>query len=215
GGPTRPGGPSAHWPPRHGPAATGRSRVDEVIDAVGLREVAGRPAGKFSLGMAQRLGIAAALLGDPATVVLDEPVNGLDVEGIRWIRGMLSELAAQGKTVFVSSHLMSEIAQTATHLIVIGRGRMIANTNIDEFMKQAAPTSVRVRSSDPDVLARQLSGPGVTVTQAADGALMITGASAAQVGAVAGAAGITVFELATEQASLEDVFVGLTQDAVD
>ncbi|HKR68268.1 MAG TPA: ATP-binding cassette domain-containing protein [Streptosporangiaceae bacterium] len=192
-----------------------KSRVDEVIDAVGLRSVAKRRAGKFSLGMSQRLGIAAALLGDPATVVLDEPVNGLDVEGIRWIRGLLSELAAQGKTVFVSSHLMSEIAQTATHLIVIGRGQMIANTSIDDFMQQAAPTSVRVRSSDSDVLARQLRGPGVTVTQAADGALTITGASAAQVGAVAGAAGITVFELATEQASLEDVFVGLTQDAVD
>jgi ABC-2 type transport system ATP-binding protein len=192
-----------------------KSRVDEVIDAVGLRSVAKRRAGKFSLGMSQRLGIAAALVGDPATVVLDEPVNGLDVEGIRWIRGLLSELAAQGKTVFVSSHLMSEIAQTATHLIVIGRGQMIANTSIDDFMQQAAPTSVRVRSSDSDVLARQLRGPGVTVTQAADGALTITGASAAQVGAVAGAAGITVFELATEQASLEDVFVGLTQDAVD
>ncbi|MGN6678243.1 MAG: ABC transporter ATP-binding protein [Streptosporangiaceae bacterium] len=192
-----------------------KSRVDEVIDAVGLRSVAKRRAGKFSLGMSQRLGIAAALLGDPATVVLDEPVNGLDVEGIRWIRGLLSELAAQGKTVFVSSHLMSEIAQTATHLIVIGRGQMIANTSIDDFMDQAAPTSVRVRSSDSDVLARQLRGPGVTVTQAADGALTITGASAAQVGAAAGAAGITVFELATEQASLEDVFVGITQDAVD
>jgi ABC-2 type transport system ATP-binding protein len=192
-----------------------KSRVDEVIDAVGLGSVASRRAGKFSLGMSQRLGIAAALLGDPATVVLDEPVNGLDVEGIRWIRGMLAELAAQGKTVFVSSHLMSEIAQTATHLIIIGRGRLIADTGIDEFMAQAAPSSVRIRSSDPDTLARQLRAPGVTVTPAADGALTIAGASAAQVGAIAGAAGITVFELATEQASLEDVFVGLTQDAVE
>jgi ABC-2 type transport system ATP-binding protein len=192
-----------------------KSRVDDVIDAVGLRSVANRRAGKFSLGMSQRLGIAAVLLGDPATVVLDEPVNGLDVEGIRWIRGMLSELAAQGKTVFVSSHLMSEIAQTATHLIVIGRGQLIADTSMDEFMAQAAPSSVRVRSSDPDALARQLRAPGVTVTPAAGGALTITGASAAQVGAVAAAAGITVFELATEQASLEDVFVGLTQDAAE
>jgi ABC-2 type transport system ATP-binding protein len=192
-----------------------KSRVDDVIDAVGLRSVANRRAGKFSLGMSQRLGIAAALLGDPATVVLDEPVNGLDVEGIRWIRGMLSELAAQGKTVFVSSHLMSEIAQTATHLIVIGRGQLIADTSMDEFMAQAAPSSVRVRSSDSDSLARQLRAPGVTVTPAADGALSITGVSTAQVGAVAAAAGITVFELATEQASLEDVFVGLTQDAVE
>ncbi len=192
-----------------------KSRVDEVIDAVGLRSVAGRRAGKFSLGMSQRLGIAAALLGDPATIVLDEPVNGLDVEGIRWIRGILQELAAQGKTVFVSSHLMSEIAQTASHLIVIGRGRLIADTSMDEFMAEAAPSSVRVRSGDPDALARLLRAPGVTVAQAADGALIVTGAAAAQVGAVAGAAGITVLELATEQASLEDVFVGLTQDAVE
>jgi ABC-2 type transport system ATP-binding protein len=192
-----------------------KSRVDEIIDAVGLRSVAGRRAGKFSLGMSQRLGIAAALLGDPATVVLDEPVNGLDVEGIRWIRGLLAELAAQGKTVFVSSHLMSEIAQTATHLIVIGRGRLIADTGIDEFMAKAAPSSVRVRSTDQAALARMLRAPGVTVTEAADGALTVTGAPAAQVGAVAGAVGITVLELATEQASLEDVFVGLTQDAVE
>jgi ABC-2 type transport system ATP-binding protein len=192
-----------------------KSRVDEVIDAVGLRSVAGRRAGKFSLGMSQRLGIAAALLGEPATIVLDEPVNGLDVEGIRWIRGILQDLAAQGKTVFVSSHLMSEIAQTATHLIVIGRGRLIADTGMDEFMTQAAPSAVRVRSTDPVALARMLRAPGVTVTEAADGALTVTGASTAQVGAVAGAAGITVLELATEQASLEDVFVGLTQDAVE
>ncbi len=192
-----------------------RSRVDEVIDAVGLGSVAGRPAGKFSLGMSQRLGIAAALLGDPATVVLDEPVNGLDVEGIRWIRGLLADLAAQGKTVFVSSHLMSEIAQTATHLIVIGRGKLIADTGMAEFMAAAAPAAVRVRSSDQPTLARLLRAPGVTVTPAADGALTVTGLPAAQVGAMAGAAGITVLELAAEQASLEDVFVGLTQDAVE
>jgi ABC-2 type transport system ATP-binding protein len=192
-----------------------KSRVDEVIDAVGLRSVSRRRAGKFSLGMSQRLGIAAALLGDPATVVLDEPVNGLDVEGIRWIRGMLQDLAAEGKTVFVSSHLMSEIAQTATHLIVIGRGQLIADTSMNEFMATAGPKAVRVRSSDSDALARMLRAPGVNVTRAADGALTVSGASAAQVGAVAGAAGITVLELATEQASLEDVFVGLTQDAVE
>ena len=192
-----------------------KARVDDVIDAVGLRSVSGRRAGKFSLGMSQRLGIAAALLGDPATVVLDEPVNGLDVEGIRWIRGMLHDLAAEGKTVFVSSHLMSEIAQTATQLILIGRGQLIADTSMDEFMATAAPTAVRVRSSDQDALARMLPAPGVTVTRAADGALTVRGASAGQVGAVAAAAGITVLELATEQASLEDVFVDLTQDAVE
>ena len=192
-----------------------RSRVDEVIDAVGLHAAAGRPAGRFSLGMAQRLGIAAALLGDPATVVLDEPVNGLDVEGIRWIRALLQDLAAQGKTVFVSSHLMSEIAQTATHLIVIGRGRLIADTSVAEFIASAAPTAVRVRSSDPETLTRLLASPDVTVTAASDGALIVTGLSARQVGAAASAAGITVLELATEQASLEDAFVDLTQDAVE
>jgi ABC-2 type transport system ATP-binding protein len=192
-----------------------RSRVDEVIDAVGLGAAANRRAGKFSLGMSQRLGIAAALLGDPATVVLDEPVNGLDVEGIRWMRGMLRDLAGQGKTVFVSSHLMSEIAQTATQLIVIGRGKLIADTSMAQFMATVAPTTVRVRSSDQDTLGRLLHAPGVTVAPTTDGALTVTGLPAAQVGAVAGAAGITVLELATEQASLEDVFVGLTQDAVD
>src|SRR5262249_28191252 len=158
---------------------------------------------------------AAPLVGDPAAVVVDEPVNGLDVEGIRWIRSMLQELAAQGKTVFVSSHLMSEIAQTAAHLIVIGRGRLIADTSMDEFMAAAAPTAVRVRSSDQDTLARPLAARDLTVAYADDGALIVSGGSAGEVGAVAGAAGITVFELTTEQASLEDVFVGLTQDAVD
>jgi len=193
----------------------GKARVDEVIDAVGLRSASKRRAGKFSLGMSQRLGVAAALLGDPATVVLDEPVNGLDVEGIRWIRGMLRELAADGKTILVSSHLMSEITQTATHLIVIGRGRLIADTSIDEFMATAAPTAVRVRSSDQETLARLLRRPEVTITRTDDDALTVRGMSAGQVGAEAGAAGITVLELATEQASLEDVFVALTQDAVE
>jgi ABC-2 type transport system ATP-binding protein len=192
-----------------------RSRVDEVIDAVGLREVAGRPAGKFSLGMGQRLGIATALLGDPATVVLDEPVNGLDVEGIRWIRAMLQDLAAQGKTVFVSSHLMSEIAQTATHLIVIGRGRLIADTSVAEFIASAAPPAVRVRSSDQTTLAGLLRSPDVTVTPADSGALAVTGLSAAQIGAAAATAGITVLELSAVEASLEDAFVDLTQDAVE
>jgi len=192
-----------------------RSRVDEVIDAVGLRSVAGKRAGKFSLGMSQRLGIAAALLGDPATVVLDEPINGLDVEGIRWIRGMLADLAARGKTVFVSSHLMSEIAQTATHLIVIGRGKLIADTAMADFMAEAAPIAVRVRSSDQDRLASLLRSPVVTVAPADGGAMIVTGLPTDQVGAVAAAAGITVLELATEHASLEDVFVGLTHDAVD
>ena len=192
-----------------------RSRVDEVINAVGLRSVAGRPAGKFSLGMAQRLGIAAALLGDPATVVLDEPVNGLDVEGIRWMRGMLTELAAQGKTVFVSSHLMSEIAQTATRLIVIGKGRLIADTSVAEFIASAAPASVRVRSSDQRGLATLLRSPDVTVSFADDGALLVSGLLAERIGAIAAAAGIAVAELSTVETSLEDAFVDLTKDAVE
>jgi ABC-2 type transport system ATP-binding protein len=194
-----------------------RSRVDELIDVAGLREVAGRGAGKFSLGMSQRLGIAAALLGDPATVVLDEPVNGLDVEGIRWIRALLADLAARGKTVFVSSHLMSEIAQTATHLIVIGRGRLIADTSVAEFIAAAAPATerVRVRSSDQGALARLLGSPEVRIEAADDGALIVSGLPAARIGAAASAAGITVLELATEQASLEDAFVDLTSDAVE
>ena len=167
--------------------------------------------------MSQRLGVGAALLGDPAVVVLDEPVNGLDVEGIRWIRGLLAELAARGKTVFVSSHLMSEIAQTATHLIVIGRGRLIADTSVPEFIAAAAPAAarVRVRSSDQDALAGLLSSPDVTITAAGDGALIVSGLSAGQIGATASTAGITVLELTTEQASLEDAFVDMTQDAVE
>ena len=165
--------------------------------------------------MAQRLGIAAALLGDPATVVLDEPVNGLDVEGIRWMRGMLGELAAHGKTVFVSSHLMSEIAQTATHLIVIGKGRLIADTSVAEFIASAAPASVRVRSSDQQALAGWLRSPDVTVSVADDGALLVSGLAAGQIGAAAAAAGITVLELSTVETSLEDAFVDLTKDAVE
>ena len=165
--------------------------------------------------MAQRLGIAAALLGDPATVVLDEPVNGLDVEGIRWMRGMLTELAAQGKTVFVSSHLMSEIAQTATRLIVIGKGRLIADTSVADFIASAAPASVRVRSSDQRALATLLRSPDVTVSFADDGALLVSGLLAERIGAIAAAAGIAVAELSTVETSLEDAFVDLTKDAVE
>jgi ABC-2 type transport system ATP-binding protein len=192
-----------------------RRRVREVIEATGLGEAASRRAGKFSLGMSQRLGIAAALLGDPATVVLDEPVNGLDVDGIRWIRGLLRDLAAQGKTVFVSSHLMSEIAQTASHVIVIGRGRLIADTTVADLLAAAPAAAVRVRSTDQAALARLLAAPGVTVTAAEDGALTVAGVAAGQIGAAAAAAGITILELAAEQASLEDVFVHLTRDAVE
>jgi ABC-2 type transport system ATP-binding protein len=193
----------------------GRSRVDEVIDAVGLREVARRRAGGFSLGMGQRLGIAVALLGDPHTVILDEPINGLDTEGIRWIRSLLRGLAAQGKTVFVSSHLMNEMALTAQHLIVIGRGRLIADTGVKEFIAGAEGDTVRVRSTDPDALAALLRPRAAEVSRDRDGALTVSGLSTDQIGRAAGAAGITLLELTERRASLEEAFIDMTRDAVE
>jgi ABC-2 type transport system ATP-binding protein len=192
-----------------------RSRVDEVVEAVGLESVARRRAGGFSLGMGQRLGIAAALLGDPRAVILDEPVNGLDTEGIRWIRSLLRSLAAEGRTVFVSSHLMSEMALTAQHLVVIGRGRLIADTGTEEFIARAAPGVVRARSTDPDALADLLRSRDVAVSANGDGALAVSGVSTDQVGRLAGAAGITLLELTAQQASLEEAFVDMTRDAVE
>jgi ABC-2 type transport system ATP-binding protein len=192
-----------------------RRRVEEVIDAVGLREVARRRAGGFSLGMGQRLGIAAAMLGDPHTVILDEPVNGLDTEGIRWIRSLLRALAADGKTVFVSSHLMSEMALTAQHLIVIGRGKLIADTGMEEFIAAAARDAVRVRSTDPDALAALLHPQAAAVSRDRDGALTVSGLSTDQVGRVAGAAGITLLELTRQRASLEEAFIDMTRGAVE
>ena len=202
-----------------------RRRVDEVIDAVGLREVARRRAGGFSLGMSQRLGIAAALLGDPAAVVLDEPVNGLDPEGIRWIRSLLQGLAAEGRTVFISSHLLSEMSLTAQRLVVIGRGRLIADTGVAEFLAGAAPAGVLVRGTDPVALAALLGTldaaatdavtAAVTVVARSDGALEVTGLSADRIGAAAIAAGITLLELTARQPSLEDAFVELTSGAVE
>jgi ABC-2 type transport system ATP-binding protein len=192
-----------------------RSRVDEVVEAVGLASVARKRAGGFSLGMGQRLGIAAALLGDPRTVILDEPVNGLDTEGIRWIRSLLRELAAEGRTVFVSSHLMSEMALTAQHLIIIGKGRLIADTGMDQFIAGTAPSLVRVRSTDPAALETLLRSRDVAVSGADDGALAVSGLSTDQVGRLAGAAGITLLELTAQQASLEEAFIELTRDAVE
>jgi ABC-2 type transport system ATP-binding protein len=189
--------------------------VEEVVELVGLGEVVRRRAGRFSLGMGQRLGIAAALLGDPRTVILDEPVNGLDTEGIRWIRSLLRGLAAEGRTVFVSSHLMSEMAMTAQHLIVIGRGRLIADTSMEAFIASAAPAVVRVRSTDPAALASLLRARELAVSDAGDGALAVPGLTTDQVGRLAGAAGITLLELTTQQPSLEDAFVDLTRDAVE
>ena len=191
-----------------------RSRVDEVIEAVGLAGAARRRAGKFSLGMGQRLGIATALLGDPRTVILDEPLNGLDTEGIRWVRALLRSLAAEGRTVFVSSHLMNEMAITAEHLVVIGRGRLIADIGTAEFIRNRGRSVVRVRTTDPDALAARLAGPDVEVTSDQAG-LTVSGLTTDQIGRAAGAAGITLLELTAEQASLEEAFIDLTRDAAE
>jgi ABC-2 type transport system ATP-binding protein len=196
-------------------AGISRARVDEVVDMVGLREVARKRVGGFSLGMGQRLGIASALLGDPHTLILDEPVNGLDPDGIRWIRNLLKSLAAEGRTVFVSSHLMSEMAQTAQHLIVIGRGRLIADTSMGEFIASASHNFVRVRTTDSHKLASVLAGRDVKVVAAPGDALEVTGLSTDQIGLAAGRAGITLLELAAQQTSLEEAFMDLTKDDVE
>jgi ABC-2 type transport system ATP-binding protein len=192
-----------------------RSRVTELIDLVGLHDVAGKRAGTFSLGMGQRLGIAAALLGDPSTLILDEPVNGLDPEGIHWIRNLLRSLAAEGRTVFVSSHLMSEMALTADHLIVIGRGRMIADIGVEEFVRKASGTVVHVRSPQPERLRELLAAPEVTITELAAGLLEITGATAERIGETAAANEIVLHELSPQQASLEEAFMELTREDVE
>ncbi|SCF03351.1 ATP-binding cassette domain-containing protein [Micromonospora chokoriensis] len=192
-----------------------RSRVDEVIEAVGLAGVARRRAGTFSLGMGQRLGIATAMLGDPHTVILDEPLNGLDTDGIRWVRALLQGLAAEGRTVFVSSHLMSEMALTAQHLVVIGRGRLIADTSVAELVRAGSRSVVRVRTTHPDALAARLSGPDTEVSFDRDNTLTVSGLTTDQIGTAAGAAGITLLELTAQQASLEEVFIDLTRDAVE
>jgi ABC-2 type transport system ATP-binding protein len=193
-----------------------RSRVDEVIDLVGLSEVARKRAGGFSLGMGQRLGIASALLGDPEVLILDEPANGLDPEGILWIRNLLKGLASEGRTVFLSSHLMSEIAQTADHLVVIGRGRLIADTSVDDVVAQASlGTGVRVRSPQADELRAALAGPGVTTQHAGPGVLMVFGLTSEQIGEAAARGGLVLHELTPQQATLEEAFMALTEDSVE
>ena len=192
-----------------------RSRVDEVIDIVGLREVARKRVGSFSLGMGQRLGIASALLGDPATLVLDEPVNGLDPEGVLWIRTLLRDLAAEGRTVLLSSHLMSEMALTAEHLIVIGRGELIADTSVEEFVRGAAGATVRVRTDEAEQLRKLLAGPGVTVGSDERTVLEVSGLSSERIGRIAADAGIALAELTPQHASLEEAFMELTRDAVE
>ena len=192
-----------------------KRRVGELIDLVGLHDVAKKRAGDFSLGMGQRLGIATALLGDPATVMLDEPVNGLDPEGIHWIRNLLKQLAAEGRTVFVSSHLMSEMALTADHLIVIGRGRLIADTSVEEFVNRASKKIVRVRSPQAERLRGLVVGSDVSVLALEPGVLEISGLTAEQIGDAAATNGVTLHELTPQQASLEEAFMELTRDDIE
>jgi ABC-2 type transport system ATP-binding protein len=193
----------------------GRKRIDEVLDLVGLASVAKKRASGFSLGMGQRLGIATALLGDPSILILDEPVNGLDPEGILWIRNLLKHVAGQGKTVFVSSHLMSEMALTADHLIVVGRGRLIADATTSEVIRMSSGSHVRVRSPQVDALAELITANGGVATSAPDSALTVTGLTTEAIGELAAAHGIVLHELMLAQASLEEAFMELTEDSVD
>ncbi len=195
--------------------AVPKARVDEVLELVGLESVARRRVGKYSLGMSQRLGIASALLGDPGVLLFDEPVNGLDPEGILWVRTLLQGLAGEGRTVFVSSHLMSEMALTATDLVVIGRGRLIAQTSVDDFITSNTESTVLVRSPGADVLAAALRSAGAGVVARDDGGLLVTGLDGASVGDLALEVGVALHELSPLQASLEEVFMELTSDMVD
>lgn len=189
-------------------------RVDEVLALTGIEKVANRRARGFSLGMTQRLGVAAAMLGDPGVLLLDEPVNGLDPEGILWIRQLLRKLADEGRTILVSSHLMSEMALTADHVIVVGKGRMIANTSIADLVADNSASRVRVLSPDRDELSRALIRAGAAVE--ADGqALTVTGLAASEVGDLARDMGVAIHELVTERASLEDAFMSLTHGSVE
>jgi ABC-2 type transport system ATP-binding protein len=193
----------------------GRSRVDELIDLVGLHDVARKRAGKFSLGMGQRLGIASALLGDPKTVMLDEPVNGLDPEGIQWVRNLLRRLAGEGRTVFVSSHLMSEMAQTADHLIVIGRGKLIADTTVADFVARASKDIVHVRTPQAAQLEELVTGMGATVIGHDDGLLEVAGLTPPQIGELAAENRIVLHELSPHLASLEEAFMDITKGELE
>ena len=191
-----------------------RSRVDELLEVVGLTKVADKPAGSFSLGMGQRLGIATALLGDPQILMLDEPVNGLDPDGIRWIRELLRGFAQDGRTVFLSSHLMSELEITADHLIVIGRGKLIADLSMDDFVASAGKDYVRVVSPNANRLGQLVAGAGVTVSSDAADRLTIEGLPASEVGRLASVNGVELHELVPVAPSLEEAFMTLTADAV-
>lgn len=193
----------------------GRARVEEVLRLTGMEGVAKRRVGSYSMGMAQRLGLAAALLGDPHTIVLDEPINGLDPDGIVWVRHFLRALATEGRTVFLSSHLMSEMAQTADHLIVIGRGRLIADAPMHQVLAGVGATRVSVKTPDADRLAAAVAGPTVTVTSTAAGELEITGLDAAAIATVARDRDVLLHELATRTASLEEAYLSLTDAALE
>jgi ABC-2 type transport system ATP-binding protein len=189
-----------------------RRRVDEVLGIVGLTEAAHRRAGELSLGMGQRLGIAAALLGDPAVLILDEPINGLDPEGILWVRHLLRSLADEGRTVLVSSHLMSEMALTADHLIIIGRGRLLSSGRVADFIEKSAGHHVKVVTPDAAPLAVLLRDKGATVVADEAQELSVQGLESRDVGILAAGAGLTLYELSTQRASLEDAFIELTHD---
>jgi ABC-2 type transport system ATP-binding protein len=194
-----------------------KSRVDEVLGLVGLSEVAGKKAGGFSLGMSQRLGLAGALLGDPKVLLFDEPVNGLDPEGIVWIRKFMQRLAAEGRTVLVSSHLLSEMALTAEQLVVIGRGRLISDSTVAEFVDRSSESTVRVRSPQLDALHAALTAHGLTVREEHSGSepvLVVVDSTTDVIGGLAGSQGIVLHELASQQGSLEDAFMKLTGDDV-
>ncbi|WP_406464645.1 ATP-binding cassette domain-containing protein [Streptomyces sp. NBC_01622] len=197
-------------------AGIGRQRVDEVLGVVGLEEAAGRRAGRFSLGMGQRLGIASALLADPEILILDEPVNGLDPDGIRWIRFLLRELAAEGRTVLLSSHLMSEMAVTADHVIVMGRGRLLRDQSMASFIADAGAERVRVRSPEADSLRELLAREGAIVHEAGEpGVFAVEGLTSDDIGTVARKADVTLYELAPQTGSLEEAYMALTEDSVE
>jgi ABC-2 type transport system ATP-binding protein len=196
-------------------AGISRRRVDEVIELAGLAEVAGTRAGGFSLGMGQRLGVAAALLGQPRTVVLDEPVNGLDPDGVRWIRVLLKSLADEGRTVFVSSHLMSEMAQTATRLVVLGRGKLITEASVEDFTSRATTGDVLVRTPETARLGQVLAASGVTVVNDGTDLIRVSGATAEQIGTAAWQAHLPVYELTPTHASLEEAFMQVTRDSIE
>jgi ABC-2 type transport system ATP-binding protein len=192
-----------------------RTRVDEVLDLVGLRQVAGKRVGGFSLGMSQRLGIAAAMLGDPRVLLLDEPVNGLDPEGIRWVRNFMRQLASEGRTVLVSSHLMSEMSVTADHLVVIGRGKLIADRATQEFIQQSSERSVLVRSPDLARLRELIADEGGHVEKDGDDGMIVTGLAAPRIGELAASASLVLHELTPRLPSLEEAFMEMTADTVE